>query len=396
TPAMWPSLLRKAKAGGINVIQTYVFWNLHEPVRGTYDFATDSANLPYFIQLCKELDLYVSLRIGPYVCAEWNFGGFPVWLKHLPGVELRTYNEIYLQEMKRFVSKVVDVVHPYFPDKAGPIILLQIENEYGNIGHVYGEDGIKYAEECGRFVNDMNLSALWFMCRQYSHVPGIIHTVNDYYCHQYFENIRKEFPSAPMMWTEDWPGWPQEFGEAKPTRPAQDVTYAVAYWFAKGGCYHAYYMYHGGTTFGRWGGGPRHTTSYDYDTMLDEYGLEHYPKYHHTKRLHDILFKFEDILMRNPIPTAKLLDEKVEAYVYGNINFTKSLIFLCNANEKCAKQIEFCNVLWDLPKWSISIILGDDCSFTLLMNTAIIEPPKESPDRLVFKPLPASVIDFES
>ncbi|KAF0391646.1 Beta-galactosidase [Gigaspora margarita] len=400
TPSMWPSLLRKAKEGGINTIQTYVFWNLHEPIRGTYDFTTDSANLPYFIQLCKEFDLYVSLRIGPYVCAEWNFGGFPVWLKHLPDVKLRTNNEIYLQEMKRFVNKVVDISRPYFPDKAGPIILLQIENEYGNISYAHGKEGVEYAEELGRFVNDMNLSALWFMCRQYNHVPSVIHTVNDYYCHQFFDNLRKEYPCAPMMWTEDWPGWPQEFGEAKPTRPAQDCAYAVAYWIAKGGSYHAYYMYHGGTTFARWGGGPRHTTSYDYDTMLDEYGLEHYPKYYHTKRLHDILLKFEDVLMKNPIPTAKILDEKLEAYVYGDINSTKSLIFLCNSDEKNAKQIEFFNVLWDLPRWSISIIQGGDLSLeippTLLMNTAIIEKSKDSPDRSVFKPFPASIIDYES
>ncbi|CAG8779297.1 8475_t:CDS:1, partial [Acaulospora morrowiae] len=292
---MWPSLLRKAKAGGINIIETYVFWNLHEPVRGTYDFTTDSANLPYFIQLCKELDLYVCLRIGPYVCAEWNFGGFPVWLKHLPGVELRTNNEVYLREMKRFTSKVVDIVRPFLPDKAGPVILLQIENEYSSISDAYGEEGVKYTEECGRFVNELNLSALWFMCRQPYNVPGIINTLNDFYCHPFIDDHRKNFPTAPAMWTEHWPGWFRWFGHAKPTRPTEDVVYAVTYWFAKGGCFHAYYMYHGGTNFGRWAGGPYITTSYDYDVMLDEYGLERYPKYHHTKRLHDILFQFEDV-----------------------------------------------------------------------------------------------------
>ncbi|CAG8501641.1 12214_t:CDS:1, partial [Acaulospora morrowiae] len=123
--------------------------------------------------------------------------------------------------------------------------------------------------------------------------------------------------------------------------------------------------------------------------------------YHHTKRLHDILFQFEDVLMGNPIPTAKILGEKQEAYVYGNINSAKSLIFLCNADEKESKQMSFCNSLWNIPRWSISILQGSDNSLetpslSLLMNTATIESPKSSPDRLVFRILPESVIDTGS
>jgi beta-galactosidase len=114
TPEMWPYLLQRAKAAGLNAIDTYVFWNLHEPIEGSYDFSTGINNLPLFLQLASEAGLYVVLRIGPYVCAEWNFGGFPIWLLNKPGLETRTYNKQFMNAMERFVRKTLNVVQKYF------------------------------------------------------------------------------------------------------------------------------------------------------------------------------------------------------------------------------------------------------------------------------------------
>ncbi|XP_010509931.1 PREDICTED: beta-galactosidase 9-like isoform X1 [Camelina sativa] len=109
TPEMWSDLIEKSKEGGADVIQTYVFWNGHEPVKGQYNFE-GRYDLVKFVKLIGSSGLYLHLRIGPYVCAECNFGGFPVWLRDVPGIEFRTDNEPFKKEMQKFVTKIVDLM----------------------------------------------------------------------------------------------------------------------------------------------------------------------------------------------------------------------------------------------------------------------------------------------
>lgn len=109
TPEMWEGLIQKAKDGGLDVIDTYVFWNLHEPSPGNYNF-DGRYDLVRFIKLVHEAGLYVHLRIGPYICAEWNFGGFPVWLKYVPGISFRTDNEPFKSAMQKFTQKIVQMM----------------------------------------------------------------------------------------------------------------------------------------------------------------------------------------------------------------------------------------------------------------------------------------------
>ena len=134
TVEMWPDIIQKAKDGGLDAIESYVFWDRHEPQRRKYDF---SGNLDFvkFFKLVQEAGLYAVLRIGPYVCAEWTYGGFPLWLHNLPGVQLRTDNEVYKNEMQTFTTKIVNMCKEasLFASQGGPIIIAQIENEYGNI-----------------------------------------------------------------------------------------------------------------------------------------------------------------------------------------------------------------------------------------------------------------------
>ena len=125
TPAMWPDLLAKAKANGLNTIQTYVFWNLHEPLQGEYDFS-DRKNLSYFLQLAHDNGFYVTLRIGPFVQAECDFGGIPVWLNWIPDIEFRVYNQPWMAAMTQWMKYIVDYIEPYLAKNGGPIILTQV------------------------------------------------------------------------------------------------------------------------------------------------------------------------------------------------------------------------------------------------------------------------------
>ncbi|KAG8474316.1 hypothetical protein CXB51_034035 [Gossypium anomalum] len=145
---MWPDLIQKAKDGGLDTVKTYIFWNAHEPIRQQYNF---EGNL--------EAGLYGILRLGPYVCAEWNYGGFPVWLNNIEGVELRTDNEIYKNEMRIFVTKMVDMCKEakLFASQGGPIILAQIENEYGNIMWAYKDKGVAYVNWCAEMAAAQNI-----------------------------------------------------------------------------------------------------------------------------------------------------------------------------------------------------------------------------------------------
>ncbi|CAL5201593.1 unnamed protein product [Lathyrus oleraceus] len=130
TVEMWPDLIQKAKDGGLDAIETYIFWDRHEPVQREYNF---SGNLDFvkIFKLIQEAGLYAIMRIGPYACAEWNYEGFPLWLHNIPGIELRTNNEVYKKEMKIFTTKIMNVAKEanLFASQGGPIVLAQIENE---------------------------------------------------------------------------------------------------------------------------------------------------------------------------------------------------------------------------------------------------------------------------
>ncbi|XP_071686914.1 beta-galactosidase 5-like [Rutidosis leptorrhynchoides] len=123
---MWDDLMIKAKNGGLDVIDTYVFWNVHEPTPGIYDFS-GRYDLVRFIKTVARHGLYVNLRIGPYVCAEWNYGGLPVWLKYVPGISFRADNEPFKAAMQGFTRKIVEMMkaEKLFESQGGPIILSQ-------------------------------------------------------------------------------------------------------------------------------------------------------------------------------------------------------------------------------------------------------------------------------
>ncbi|KAI7734743.1 hypothetical protein M8C21_002996 [Ambrosia artemisiifolia] len=239
TPEMWDDLVIKAKNGGLDVIDTYVFWNVHEPSPGVYDFS-GRYDLVRFIKTVARNGLYVNLRIGPYVCAEWNFGGFPVWLKYVPGISFRTDNEPFKAAMQGFTQKIVEMLKAenLFEPQGGPIILSQIENEYGAQGKSFGPPGKAYMNWAAKMAVGLNTGVPWSMCKEEDAPDPVINTCNGFYCDTFTPNK----PYKPTMWTEAWSGWFTEFGAPIEQRPVPDLAFAVARFVQKGGSFFNYYM----------------------------------------------------------------------------------------------------------------------------------------------------------
>ncbi|KAK4727677.1 hypothetical protein R3W88_032594 [Solanum pinnatisectum] len=370
TPQMWPDLIQKAKDGGLDVIETYVFWNGHEPSPGKYNFE-GRYDLVRFIKLVQRAGLYVNLRIGPYICAEWNFGGFPVWLKYVPGMEFRTNNQPFKVAMQGFVQKIVNMMKSenLFEPQGGPIIMAQIENEYGPVEWEIGAPGKAFTKWAAQMAVGLKTGVPWIMCKQEDAPDPVIDTCNGFYC----EGFRPNKPYKPKMWTEVWTGWYTKFGGPIPQRPAEDIAFSVARFVQNNGSFFNYYMYHGGTNFGRTSSGLFIATSYDYDAPLDEYGLLNEPKYGHLRDLHKAI-KLSEPALVSSYATVTSLGSNQEAHVYRSKSGACAA-FLSNYDSRYSVKVTFQNRPYDLPPWSISIL--PDCK-TAVYNTARVNSQSSS------------------
>lgn len=362
TPAMWPELLKRSREAGLNAIETYVFWNLHERQRGVFDFS-GRLDLLRFCALAQEHGLRVILRIGPYICAEINYGGLPAWLHAVPHLLMRTYNEPFMREMERWVRFLCDALHPMFAPQGGPIMLAQVENEYGLIAKQTGEAGQQYLQWALELGQSLGMGVPLIMC--VGSVPGAIETMNGFYAHTQLEQFFPTHPGQPPVWTEHWSGWYDTFGYSHHSRSPENVAYAAARFFAAGGTGMNYYMWHGGTNFGR-EAMYLQTTSYDYDAPLDEFGLPT-TKFRHLARLHAILHDHADTLLASEPAQAQRLGMQQVAYVYAGQG--RSLAFLCNDDPEKEADISFQDRPYHLPAQSVTMLEDD----RLLMNTARVD-----------------------
>ncbi|KAG6436226.1 hypothetical protein SASPL_101111 [Salvia splendens] len=377
SPDMWEGLIQKAKDGGLDAIDTYVFWNLHEPSPGNYDFEGRN-DLVRFVKLIQKAGLYLHLRIGPYVCAEWNFGGFPVWLKYVPGITFRTDNKPFKNAMQRFTEKIVGMMKAerLFQSQGGPIILSQacfIENEYGSETKNFGAAGHSYMSWAAKMAVDLDTGVPWVMCKEDDAPDPVINSCNGFYCDYFSPNK----PYKPTMWTEAWTGWFEEFGGPIHHRPVEDLAFAVARFIQRGGSFINYYMYHGGTNFGKTAGGPFVTTSYDYDAPIDEYGLPRQPKYNHLKELHTAI-KLCGHTLVDADPTVTNLGNYEQAHVFTSKS-GHCAAFLSNYHWDASARVTFNKMHYDLPPWSISIL--PDCK-TVAFNTATMRSKTSLPQML--------------
>ncbi|KAL5229553.1 hypothetical protein ABZP36_028329 [Zizania latifolia] len=355
TPEMWPKLIAKAKSGGLDVIQTYVFWNVHEPIQGQYNFE-GRYDLVKFIREIQAQGLYVSLRIGPFVEAEWKYGGFPFWLHDVPGITFRSDDEPFKRHMQRFVTKIVTMMKHeglYYP-QGGPIIISQIENEYQMVEPAFGSSGPRYVRWAAAMAVSLQTGVPWMMCKQNDAPDPVINTCNGLICGETF--VGPNSPDKPALWTENWTSRYLIYGNDTKLRSPEDIAFAVALFIARmKGSFVSYYMYHGGTNFGRFASSFVTTNYYD-GAPLDEYGLIWQPTWEHLRELHAAVKQSSEPLLFGSYSNFSLGQEQ-EAHVFETES--KCVAFLVNFDQHKTPKVEFRNISLQLAPKSISIL--SDC-----------------------------------
>ena len=269
----WRDLLWKAKAGGLNTIDTVIPWNLHEPQPSVFNFA-DEADLPAYLDLIHELGMYAIVRPGPYICAEWENGGFPAWLT-AQGVKLRTDDSIFLAATQRWFDRLLPIFVERQIDRGGPIILCQIENEHWASG-VYGHDA--HQVTLAAMQHDAGLTVPFYTCM--GGLDGYPEFRNGWSgMAAKLQATRSVWPDNPMIVSELWSGWFDSWGaSAHNGKTASSLDRMLHELLAVGTSGLSHWVYAGGTNFGWYGGRTvggdtiHMATSYDYDAPITEYG----------------------------------------------------------------------------------------------------------------------------
>lgn len=344
-PEYWPDRLEKLKALGCNTVETYVPWNFHEPKEGVFDFEGQK-DLARFTKLAQDLGLLVILRPTPYICAEWEFGGLPAWLLKYPSIRVRSNCDIFLNAVDKYFAELFKHIYPLQATQDGPIIMMQIENEYGSFGNnkIYLKNlknmMIKYGCEVPLFTSD----GAWREVLESGTIldEDVLPTVNfgskTKEQFGYFkEFLEKNNLEKPMMCMEFWLGWFSNWGQEFKRRDAQDAANELRDMLDMG--HVNFYMYHGGTNFGFYNGcccpdeiSPQ-TTNYDYDALLNEHG-EFTEKY----------YKFKDVISNYAeIPKVDFTTD-IKKISYGSIEL-KNKVSLFSTLDTISKPIYSENTL---------------------------------------------------
>lgn len=288
----WQHRIRMAKAMGCNTIACYVFWNFHERAEAQYDFTSPDRDVARFIRLCGDEGLHVMLRPGPYVCAEWDFGGIPPYLLRIPDIKLRCLDPRYMASAERYLRALATVIRPLMWHEGGPILMVQIENEYGS----YANDRA-YIERLREIWRQEGVRGPFFTADGASRaaleagtLPGAAVGLDPGYQPEGLELARQIRPGVPIFASEVYPGWLTHWGEPWARRKLEKLLHDVRYFLSNRLSFNLY-MLHGGTTFGFYSGANSggkgyepDVTSYDYDSPINEQGRPT-PKYHALRQL---------------------------------------------------------------------------------------------------------------
>ena len=322
-PDYWEDRLKKLKACGFNTVETYACWNLHERKEGQFDFS-GMLDIERFITIAEDLGLYVIVRPGPYICAEWEFGGLPSWLLSYQGVDVRCNDRKYLEKVKPYYKNLLSIIKPHLITNGGKIIMVQIENEYGS----YGDDK-EYLKEVVKIYKDNGVDCTLFTSDgpEYAmlgggSLPEFLSVAN------FGSNPKEKLPiltefqkDRPLMCGEFWCGWFDHWYEKGINpRTKEDIEKSLNEFFDLGASFN-FYMFHGGTNFGFYNGancdGDHYqptVTSYDYRAPLNESG-----------DMTDLYYTIKDIIEKRT--GAKAPDIKVEnskKKAYGRVSLDKT------------------------------------------------------------------------
>lgn len=307
----WRHRIQMAKAMGCNTIAAYVFWNYHETEPGVFDFQTGNHNIAQFIKIVQEEGMFLMLRPGPYVCAEWDFGGLPAYLLSIPDIKVRCMDPRYTEAVSRYIKTLALQVKDLQVTKGGPIVMVQVENEYGS----YGNDRtyMKWVQEQWK-QNGIEVpfytadGATPFMLEAGSLADaaiGLDPGANE----SDFAQATKVNPNVPSFCSELYPGWLTHWGE-KWQKPDTASLLKDVKWLMDNKKSFNFYVIHGGTNFGYWAGANAFSptqyqpdvTSYDYDAPINEMG-QATPKY---MALRSLLAKYLPAKQKLPVVPAAI------------------------------------------------------------------------------------------
>ncbi|MEI7436939.1 MAG: glycoside hydrolase family 35 protein [bacterium] len=334
-PEYWRDRMIKLKAMGLNTLETYVCWNLHEPKPGKFEF-DGQLDLVRYIEMAAELGLMVIVRPGPYICSEWDFGGLPAWLLKDPAMRVRCAYPPYLKAVDRFFDALLTRLAPLQASRGGPIVAMQVENEYGS----YGSDKT-YLRHLADGMRSRGIDCLLFTADGPSDfmltggtLPGLFKVVNfGSHSEEAFRKLREHQPDGPVMCGEFWNGWFDHWGNIHHKRDLQEVTQVLDTMLAAGASV-SFYMFHGGTNFGFMAGANHDgttyksdVTSYDYGAPLGEAG-DPTPKF----------FAFRDVIRKYaPVPDGPL-PAQASRRAFGQVELTETARLLDNL-ERLSRQV---------------------------------------------------------
>jgi beta-galactosidase len=277
----WRHRIQMAKAMGCNTIAAYIFWNYHESEPGRFDFRTENRDIAEFVRIAQQEGMWVLFRPGPYVCAEWDFGGLPPYLLRIPDIKVRCMDPRYMAAVERYLKELANVIRPLLSTRGGPILMIQIENEYGS----YGNDR-NYLEELRKIWLKNGVDVPFFTADgptpymlEAGNIDGAAIGLDSGSSERAFRQAELRNPKVPAFSSETYPGWLTHWGEpwARPN-PAglmREVTFLLDNKKSFN-----FYVIHGGTNFGFTAGANSggkgyqpDVTSYDYDAPINEQGL---------------------------------------------------------------------------------------------------------------------------
>ncbi len=309
-PEYWEDRLTKLKLCGFNTVETYMCWNLHEPKKGVYDFE-GMLDIERYIEIAGKVGLNVIVRPGPYICAEWDFGGLPPWLLADRNIRLRCNNELFKKHVEDWYAVMFDKIRPHLESNGGNVIMMQVENEYGSFGNDY-----EYLEFVKELFAKYNMDVLLFTsdgnwCNMLSggSLPSLYKVLN------FGSNAKGAFGALdgfqkdmPLFCGEFWCGWFDHWGEKHHTRNSTSVVKEIEDFIAQDANFNVY-MFYGGTNFGFWAGSNFErgkinptTTSYDYCAFLTEWG-DYTPAYHAVR---EVMHKVQGLEMSPLVDRPKM------------------------------------------------------------------------------------------
>ncbi len=341
-PQYWEDCFYNLKAMGFNTVETYIPWNIHEPEEGVFDF-TGNKDVASFVRLAQKMGLMVILRPTPFICAEWEFGGLPAWLLRYETMKVRTNTPLFLSKVDAYYRALFSHISSLQITNGGPVIMLQVENEYGSFGNDknYLRAIKAIMEKYGANVPFFTSDGSWDAALEAGNLleDGVLATAN--FGSKSNENLdileefyKRKGIKKPLMCMEFWDGWFNRWKEPIITRDAEDLAESVRELLPRASI--NLYMFIGGTNFGFYNGCSARgntdlpqITSYDYDAVLTEWGQPS-EKFYKLRKLINELYP--------QIPTFEPKDRKRKGFGMATMTEKVSLVSVIDQLALCQKS----------------------------------------------------------